>query len=119
MGYFKFSERVKILPGVHVNFAKHGVSLSIGEPGASFNIGRRGTRITAGIPGTGISYIKQTPFNWSSPRACLWFAVRLASGPLLSVIKRIADMFTAAACETKLRRRQGEVAVQPLNLLFA
>ena len=60
MGYFRIHERIKILPGVHVNLGKRGVSLSLGEPGATWNIGPKGQRTTIGIPGTGISYVEQS-----------------------------------------------------------
>jgi Protein of unknown function (DUF4236) len=61
MGYFRFQKRVSIIPGVHVNVSKRGMSLSLGGPGASWNIGPRGQRTTLGLPVTGLSYIETTP----------------------------------------------------------
>ena len=46
MGNFRFYKRVHILPYLHVNVAKRGMSLWIGGPGASWNISRRGQRTT-------------------------------------------------------------------------
>lgn len=51
-----FRKRIKILPGLTVNFGKRGTSFTIGKRGASVNIGKRGTYANVGIPGTGISY---------------------------------------------------------------
>jgi hypothetical protein len=57
---FRFRKRVRILPGIYLNFSKSGLSsFSLGRPGATVNVpvGRPGkTRGTASIPGTGLSY---------------------------------------------------------------
>ena len=56
---FRFFRRVKILPGMYVNFGKRGASLSFGPRGAKVNIGKNGVRSSVGIPGTGIRYEKK------------------------------------------------------------
>ena len=56
---FRFFRRMKILPGMYVNFGKRGASLSFGPRGAKVNIGRNGVRSSVGIPGTGIRYEKK------------------------------------------------------------
>lgn len=54
---FRFRQRIKIVPGLHLNIGKKGTSFSIGRPGATVNVGgKRGPRATVGIPGTGLSY---------------------------------------------------------------
>jgi hypothetical protein len=54
---FRFRRRLTIMPGVHLNISKKGVSsLSLGRRGATLNIGNRGVKETIGIPGTGLSY---------------------------------------------------------------
>lgn len=53
---FKFRKRIKIVPGIHINVGKTGVSTSIGKRGSTINIGKNGTKATFGIPGTGLSY---------------------------------------------------------------
>lgn len=53
---FRFSKRITILPGVHLNLGLGGVSLSLGGRGASINIGKRGVFGNVGLPGTGLSY---------------------------------------------------------------
>lgn len=63
---FRFSKRVKILPGVSLNFSKSGVSTSLGPRGAKVTIGHGKVRQTVGIPGTGISYTSSTPISESS-----------------------------------------------------
>jgi hypothetical protein len=55
MGW-RFSKRIKVLPGVSVNLSKSGLSTSIGPRGAKVTIGHRKVRQTVGIPGTGLSY---------------------------------------------------------------
>ncbi len=54
---FRFNKRVKVLPGVRLNFGKKGFnSITIGVRGASFNINKLGTKHTIGVPGSGVSY---------------------------------------------------------------
>lgn len=53
MGW-RFRKRLKILPGVHLNLSKNGVSTTIGGKGASINHGKNGTFLNLGIPGTGV-----------------------------------------------------------------
>lgn len=52
----RYRKRVKIAPGVHLNFSKSGVSTSFGVKGASITKGKKGTYVNVGIPGTGLSY---------------------------------------------------------------
>ena len=51
--------RVKVAPGVSINFSKSGPSLSVGPRGAKMTFGRRGVRQTLGIPGTGLYATRQ------------------------------------------------------------
>lgn len=51
---WSFRRRIKIIPGVHLNFSKSGISTSIGVKGASVTLGKNGTYLNAGIPGLGI-----------------------------------------------------------------
>jgi len=54
---FRFSRRVRVLPGVRLNFGARGTSVSIGHRGAWLTLGPHGRRrATLGFPGTGISY---------------------------------------------------------------
>lgn len=53
---FRFSKRLTIMPGVHLNLGLGGPSLSIGPRGASVNIGHNGVHGNVSIPGTGLSY---------------------------------------------------------------
>lgn len=57
---FKFRQRIKIAPGIHINIGKTGItSTSIGKAGATLNVGKKGVKATAGIPGTGLSYTSE------------------------------------------------------------
>jgi len=60
MGW-RFQKRVRLFPGLRVNFSKSGISTSIGRRGAWFTMGPRGTRATLGLPGSGISYTAFSP----------------------------------------------------------
>ena len=51
---WNFRKRVKVFPGVHLNFSKRGVSTSIGPKGAKITLGKRGTYLNTSIPGTGL-----------------------------------------------------------------
>ena len=53
---FRFSKRIKLLPGVRLNISKSGASLSVGPRGASVTMGKRGVHGNVGLPGTGLSY---------------------------------------------------------------
>ncbi len=53
MGW-SFRKRVKLLPGIWLNFSKSGMSTTIGTKGASVNFGKRGIYGNVGIPGTGL-----------------------------------------------------------------
>jgi hypothetical protein len=55
MGW-RFRRTIKLLPGVHLNISKSGVSLSLGGPGATINLNREGHQTTVGIPGSGLNY---------------------------------------------------------------
>ena len=65
---FRFSKRIKILPGVRVNVGKHGASLSIGPRGASVTMGRNGIHGNVGLPGTGLSYRTRLDAGSTAPR---------------------------------------------------
>ena len=52
---FRFTKRIKIIPGVRLSLSKSGISTSLGTKGVSVNLGRR-SKVTVGLPGTGISH---------------------------------------------------------------
>ena len=72
---FRFQKRVKILPGVRLNFSKRGISTTFGVRGASISKGRRGTYANIGLPGTGISYRRKisNQKKETSTAYFLWF----------------------------------------------
>jgi hypothetical protein len=63
MGSFRFWRRIRILPGVVLNFSKSGVSISFGKRGLKLTIGKGGIRFTTGLPGTGLSYSTKKSFK--------------------------------------------------------
>lgn len=60
---FRFFRRVKIAPGLTVNFSKGGASLSAGVRGARITMGKTGLRKTVGLPGSGLYYTEHK--SWS------------------------------------------------------
>ena len=53
MGW-RFRKRIKILPGIHINISKSGISANVGIKGASVTFGSNGTYVNTGFPGTGL-----------------------------------------------------------------
>jgi Protein of unknown function (DUF4236) len=53
--HLRFYKRIRVLPGIWINFSKLGMSITIGVPGVHFTIGRHGATLSSGIRGTGIS----------------------------------------------------------------
>ncbi|WP_261387858.1 DUF4236 domain-containing protein [Chitinophaga pinensis] len=51
---WSYRKRIKIIPGVHLNISRKGISTTIGVRGASLNIGPNGTYLNTSIPGLGI-----------------------------------------------------------------
>lgn len=62
---FRFSKRIKLLPGVTLNLSKGVPSVSVGPRGAKATIGAKGISSSLGIPGTGASYQKKL-VSWGS-----------------------------------------------------
>jgi hypothetical protein len=70
----RFSRRIKILPGVTVNFSRKGISTSLGVRGARVTLGHGKQRVTVGVPGTGLSHttvsnLKAAPATTPQPHA--------------------------------------------------
>jgi Protein of unknown function (DUF4236) len=64
----RFRRRITIVPGVHLNISRSGISTSVGVRGASLTLGKRGTYGNIGLPGTGISYRERiSPPNSTHP----------------------------------------------------
>jgi len=75
---FRFHRSIRLLPGIRLNFGKHGVSTSIGVRGAHVTFGASGTRTTVGLPGTGLSYTHVDRSRHTLPVAT---TSQAASGP--------------------------------------
>lgn len=61
----RFWRRLKIAPGINLNFSKRGISTSVGMRGAHVTIGKR-TTVSAGLPGSGVS-VRETLNNEAYP----------------------------------------------------
>lgn len=51
---WNYQKRVKIMPGVHLNLSKGGITTSIGMRGASVTFGKSGTYLSTSVPGLGL-----------------------------------------------------------------
>jgi hypothetical protein len=51
---WSYRKRIKIVPGIHLNLSKKGISTTIGVRGVNLNLGNNGIYANMGIPGTGI-----------------------------------------------------------------
>ena len=51
---WSFRRRIKIIPGVHLNFSKSGITTSVGVKGASLTFGKSGTYLNTSVPILGI-----------------------------------------------------------------
>jgi hypothetical protein len=58
----RFYRRVRLFPGVDVNFSRSGPSLTLGVRGAHVTSGDVATR-TVGLPGTGIYYTSRNGYH--------------------------------------------------------
>ncbi|AZA98242.1 DUF4236 domain-containing protein [Chryseobacterium joostei] len=48
---WSYRKRIKVIPGVHLNFSKKGISTSIGVKGASINFSKSGTTVSTTVLG--------------------------------------------------------------------
>ena len=51
---WSFRRRIKIIPGVHLNLSRSGISTSVGVRGANVTLGKSGAYLNTCIPRTGI-----------------------------------------------------------------
>lgn len=63
---WSYRKRIKIIPGVHLNISKSGISTSIGVKGANVTFSNKGTYLNTSIPGLGISNRQKISGNNSS-----------------------------------------------------
>ena len=63
---WRFRKRVKVIPGVYLNFSSKGVSTTLGSRGLSVNIGSKGTYLNQGISGLGL--YSRTKISGQQPR---------------------------------------------------
>lgn len=113
----RFQKRVKVLPGVTLNFSKSGVSTSVGVTGAKVTLGHGQTRVTTGLPGTGISQTeiyKASPAPIPAMAASRGWAVARSVGSLLLKVLGILLLIAGAIAAlfvfsggSKQRKRRG------------
>ena len=67
----RYRRRINILPGVHLNVSRSGISTTLGVRGASMTFGKRGRYLNTGIPGTGISWRSRVGSSARMPEAAM------------------------------------------------
>lgn len=60
---WSYRRRIKIIPGIHLNLSKSGITTSVGVRGASVTFGKNGTYINTSIPGLGLYERKKVSTN--------------------------------------------------------
>ncbi|MHA7610428.1 DUF4236 domain-containing protein [Elizabethkingia meningoseptica] len=96
---WSFRKRVKIIPGIHLNFSKKRISTTIGVKGASLNIGSSGSYLNTSISGLGLYNRQKLPSNSTS-----------RSLPLLqpeTYITSYGNIFSADLLEITSQNMQG------------
>jgi hypothetical protein len=68
---FRFQRRLKLFPGVRLNFSRSGISTTIGIPGAGITLGGSGAYVNLGIPGTGVSF-REKLAQWPPKSSETW-----------------------------------------------
>jgi len=70
---WSYRKRIKVIPGVHLNFSKKGISTSIGIKGASINFSGSGTAVSTNVSGFSNRY--KLPGNPPQPAPVPAFTV--------------------------------------------
>ncbi|WP_353158421.1 DUF4236 domain-containing protein [Myroides odoratus] len=60
---WSYRRRIKVIPGIHLNISKSGISTSVGIKGASLTFRKSGTYLNTSIPGLGIYNREKISFN--------------------------------------------------------
>ena len=90
---FRFYKRVRIAPGISLNFGKKGASVSVGPRGAKMTFGPNGTRSSVGIPGTGFRYEKRYGKSESEGGGCSFvFVLGIIFGVMSFLAYKFSDI---------------------------
>ena len=79
----RFQRRIRISPGISLNFNKKSVSASFGRRGTQVTVGPKGKRITIGFPGTGLFYT-----TYQKGKAGIFLVLVIVGVVLLAIIFR-------------------------------
>lgn len=85
----RYHRRIELASGLYLNFAKTGLSVSVGKPGAMLNLSGNGVTASVGIPGTGLSY-RTNLGSGASPPALKHGGSRSAS-PSAAKVHRLTE----------------------------
>lgn len=84
----RYFHRMRVLPGLRLNFSRSGISTSVGRRGLWVTYGRRGRRTTVELPRTGIYCTNVSKLRGAVPARSgsgvglwlLWLLLALAAG---------------------------------------
>ena len=110
----RYRNRIKLAPGLNINFSKSGISTTLGPRGASVNIGKTGAYLNTGIPGTGlynrtkISSSEKNTINNSASKNQTQVGVKLDLNekyePVVEIYDNSGKNITSQAVINKLKR---------------
>lgn len=100
---WSYRKRIKVIPGVHLNFSKKGISTSIGIKGASINFSGSGTAV--GTNSSGVS--NRYGVSGTSPQSVPAPAVALPEVPMHEPAFFDGNIFSADLHEITSQNMQG------------
>jgi Protein of unknown function (DUF4236) len=100
---FRFHRRLRLFPGVRLNFSKSGVSTSIGRRGAWLTLGKRRARVTVGLPGSGLSYTSTSSSHHADPTASVVPPAPESRADMVRIVLWLTLLAVAAWSIIKLR----------------
>ncbi|KFF23729.1 DUF4236 domain-containing protein [Chryseobacterium vrystaatense] len=105
---WSYRKRIKVIPGVHLNISKRGISTSIGVKGASINFSKSGTRLNTHVLGFSNSFQLSGSNSRSKSRSNLNLSPVQPSQPNVNIPVFFEDtIFSADVHEITSQNMQG------------
>ena len=88
---WSFRKRIKVIPGVHLNLSKSGISTSIGVKGASVTFGKSGSYLNTSVPVLGINNRHKLSGSVNNTRPEIYDPIELSDNIFSSDIHEITS----------------------------
>lgn len=118
---WRFRRNVRICKGVHLNFNKSGMGLSVGGRGFHVGTGPRGRYMSMGLPGTGLYSINYLKNKQKKPRGATTTASKQASNQSMhssELPAELKDQKSSAGCLLFVVSIIALIAYWPVGLLL-